>query len=89
MTDGEDRLKDLIESIKQQRDELAVQIHLGKKEAQEEWQRLEKKWQELRARSKPVMDAVEESGEEVGSALELVGEELKKGYRRIKKLLED
>ena len=50
--------------------------------------KLEEKWQELKARGEPVAEAMEESAKDVGSALELVGGELKAGYERIKKLLQ-
>jgi hypothetical protein len=91
MTERKEGLDDLIESLKQQRDELRVQMHLAGAEAKEEWERLEKKWNrfvaEKSAESKPVRDAVEESAKDVGTALEQVAEELKKGYQRIRSLL--
>lgn len=92
MTDWGHRIDDLIESLKQQRDELEVQMHLAKLDAKDEWERMEKKWRQLlaetEAQSKPLRGAVEESSKEVGTALEQVGEELKRGYERIRKSLE-
>ena len=35
-----DHLAELISSLKQQRDELALQIHLGKEEAKQEWEKV-------------------------------------------------
>ena len=67
--------------------ELALKIHLGSKDAKDEWDKLEKKWDELVAQGKPVADAVGETARNVGSAAELAAEEIKKGYERIKKLL--
>jgi hypothetical protein len=87
MSDTKERFEEMVSSLKQMRDELKVQIHLGKAEAKEEWEKLEEKWQELKARGEPVAEAVEESAKDLGSALELVGGELKAGYERIKKLL--
>ena len=87
MSEHKERYEEMVSSLKQMRDELKVQIHLGKVEAKDEWEKLEEKWQELQARGKPVAEAVEESAKDVGSALELVGAELKAGYERIKKLL--
>jgi len=80
-------LDQLIETLKRQRDELALKIHLGKVEAREEWAKLEKKLAELDARSKPIRGAVGETAKNVGSALDLAAEEIKKGYDRIRKLL--
>ena len=87
MSEHKERFEEMVSSLKQMRDELKVQIHLGKAEAKDEWEKLEEKWEELKARGEPVADAVGESAKDVGSALEVVGGELKAGYERIKKLL--
>ena len=87
MSDREERLAEMVSSLKQIRDELKVQIHLGKAEAKDEWEKLEEKWQELKAHGETISGAVEESAKDVGSALEIVGGELTAGYERIKKLL--
>ena len=39
----------VLAELKQKRDELALQIHLGSKEAQDEWAALEKKWEKFSA----------------------------------------
>ena len=72
----------IAEELKQKRDELKLQIHLGSKEAQQEWEKLEAKWDDFSAKAK-----LEESAESVGSALGLLGDELKQGYDRLKKAL--
>ena len=89
MGEAQDRLDELIEKLKRQRDELALQIHLGKAEAKEEWEKLEKKWEQLKAQRGPLKEAMDESAKDLGAALSLLGEELKSGYQRIKKLLSD
>jgi hypothetical protein len=105
----------LIENLKQERDELILQLHLGKAEAKEELEALEKKWQQLRAeadtlgekaanslraewdelekkweeftvKTKPLQDETKEVVEDVGAAVELVAEEIKRGYNRLRKL---
>jgi hypothetical protein len=87
MTDWNARIDDLIATLKQQRDELQVKIGLGKLEAREEWQALEKKLDRLladaKAQSKPLQKATAESAKDIGSALEQVGQEIRKGYARI------
>lgn len=80
-------LEQLIESLKRQRDELAVKIHLGKTEAKQEWEKVEAKIRELTEKYKPVMGALEETGEGVLSALELAAQEVKNGLDRVRKLL--
>jgi len=83
------RWDDVLAKLKQERDELALKMHLGKKEAAAEWERLEAKWHEVKARTMaPVKDADDESTVGVGLALELAAEELKKGYERIRNLLQ-
>ena len=80
-------VKNMISDLKQERDELALQVHLGKKEVQQEWESLEQKFSDLNQRYDPVKDAVEETGEEIWDALKSVGEELKEGFHRIRKAL--
>ncbi len=41
------KLDDLIESLRQERDELNLQLHLAKAEVKQEWEELEKKWENL------------------------------------------
>jgi hypothetical protein len=83
------RWDDVVARLKQERDELALKMHLGKKEAADEWEKLEAKWHEVTARTMPpVKDAADETTVGVGLALELAAEELKKGYERIRKLLQ-
>lgn len=83
------RWDDVLAKLKQERDELALKMHLGKKEAAAEWERLEAKWHEVKVRQMPPMrDDVDESTVGVGLALELAAEELKKGYEKIRNLLQ-
>ena len=77
----------LVEDLKQMRDELKVQMHLAAADARDEWNEVEKKWEHLRARLDVVGKAAETSAEEVGDALEVVAQEIKKSYERIRSLL--
>ena len=82
------RWDDVLAKLNQERDELALKMHLGKKEAAAEWEKLEAKWHELKAKRVPPMkQAVDETTVGLGLALELAAEELKKGYEKIRKLL--
>ena len=47
MSDEKSQLDELIASLKQQRDQLAVQIELGKAEAKEEWDKVTAKLDQL------------------------------------------
>jgi hypothetical protein len=112
MAKDKSELLNVLENLKQQRDELMLQLHLGKAEAQDElaalekkweeikhdlegsvegslqaeWDKLEKRWEELTEKADPVKETVEDISEDVGAAVELVGEELKRGYERLMKL---
>lgn len=85
MTYSKEKLEEILAELKQHRDELKLKLHLGKEEARDEWEKLEKKYQELKARSAVILEEAGESAKEVGSALELVVDELKNGYQRIRK----
>lgn len=73
--------------LKQQRDELRLQMHLAKTEAREEWEELEKKWQHLESRLGRAADEAKASAHNVGAAMETVAEELGAAYRRIRNSL--
>jgi len=80
---------DVLAKLKQERDELALKMHLGRKEAAAEWEKLEAKWHEVKAIQVPAAkDAADETSVGIGLALELAAEELKKGYERIRQLLQ-
>ena len=81
------RWDDILAKLKQERDELALKMHLGRKEAAAEWERLEATWHEIKAANRPQTSDVDEHSVGVGLALELAVEELKKGYDRIRNLL--
>jgi hypothetical protein len=82
--DKKSMVKEMISSLKQQRDELALQIHLGKAETKELWDKLDDRWNQLSSEYDPVKDAVSETAEGVWTGLELIAGELKKGFDRVK-----
>ena len=77
-------IDDLIEELKQKRDELRVQINLASKEVKDEWAELEGKMNDFVARAQ-----FKESRDGIGDALGQVGGELKAGYERIRAALKD
>lgn len=87
MTKRPENMHEVIEELRQIRDELRVRMHLAAAEVRDEWESLDKKWHHFRARAEQVGEAAGEAAEDVGEALELVGEELRRGYRRIRKKL--
>lgn len=84
MADLDDRLAMLKEDLRQTRDELRVQMHLAKAEARDDWDNLEKKWDDFQGRMDKVEDAAGDAAKDVGGALSSLGEEIKAGYQRIR-----
>jgi hypothetical protein len=66
--------------LKQTRDEMRLQLHLGAKEAEEEWDGLMKDWDAFLSRAQ-----FDKSGEEVGEAARELGLKMKAAYDRFKK----
>jgi hypothetical protein len=81
------RWDEVLAKLRQERDELALKMHLGKKEAAAEWEKLEAKWHEIRTQMPHMKQAADETVGGVGLALDLAADELKKGYEKLRKLL--
>jgi hypothetical protein len=64
------------------RDEAKVKAHLGSMEAQQEWQEAEAKWNRFVSEA-----GLHDSGQNIKSALQMLGEELRASYERLKKAL--
>jgi hypothetical protein len=87
MSHDKSHLAELISSLKRQRDELALKIHLGKADAKEEWNKVTRKLDELTRDYEPLKDAVGETAENLLAGLKLMTEEIQKGFNRIRKSL--
>jgi archaellum component FlaC len=87
MTESLSDIEALIEGLKQQRDAIKVQLHLGKAEAKQEWEEMENKLERLRAKVKAVGDESQQASQDVFEAAKLLAEEIKRGYDRIRKQL--
>jgi SMC interacting uncharacterized protein involved in chromosome segregation len=86
MADKREDLDRLLDDLARQRDELRLKLHLAKAEARDEFDRLERQWEQVRAKLPQLRAAVGESAQDVGAAAKLVAEEIKRGYERIRKL---
>lgn len=76
----------LLDTLATQRDELIVQANLAKLEAREEWRELEGKLDELRGKAGQVAEVAGDAGQDVAAAARLLGEEIARGYDRLRKL---
>lgn len=86
MTERREKLQSLLQRLETERDELKVKIGLAKLEAKEEWEELEGKLDRLRGRMKRLKEEADDSSEDIGEALELLGDEIREGFSRIRKL---
>ncbi len=87
MSDTKSSLDNLKASIEQLRDEIKLKAHLGKAEAKDELEQLENKWETFLDDCKPLADEAGKTAENTGAALSLAAEEIKAGYKRLRKLL--
>ena len=98
-----DKINGLIDDLKQLKDELTVKANLGMAEAQDELEKLEPVYDDLKAKAAKIADVAGDSASElkaaaelgidakssddVDTALELAAEELKSAYGKIKDIL--
>ncbi len=83
MNDMKDRIEEMLNDLKQERDELHVRLHLAKLETSEEWQKLEAKLGKFESRVKDLGGATAEASREMGAAVKLLGEEIRDGFKKI------
>lgn len=86
MTELREEMKKLQDTLLQQRDELRVKLHLAKADARDEWEALEGKWAEAQVKFSQLQQSAEESRGNIEAAARLLGEEIQKGYERIRRL---
>ena len=83
MGDIKERIDEMIDDLKQERDELELKLKLAKLEASEEWLKLEAKIAKLEAKAKEIGDATAEASHDIGAAARLLGEEIRDGLKKI------
>ncbi len=82
-----EKLEEELKDLRTTRDELRVRLHLGKLDAQEQWEQIEKQWQKVESKLKVAGETGREVAEDLGEAASLAVEELKAGYAKLRKLL--
>lgn len=75
------------QTLKQLRDEIWVQLHLGKAELRDEWMRLEPMWEEVKGKVEKVEEASFEAGKDVTAAARLLMQELREAYEKIRQAI--
>ena len=80
-----EKSEEIFKELQTERDNIEVKLHLLNMDAKEEWDELEKKYGEFKTKASAVADVTVDSAGDVAEALKLVGEELREGYKRIRK----
>lgn len=86
MDDIKKKIDEMKQDIEQLRDEAKLKIHLGKAEALEELGKLENEWDDLLRKCKPFTEEAEKTLDNTSAALGLAADELKAGFKRVRKL---
>ena len=101
MNDVQTKIDKILSETQTLRDELIVQMNLGKSEAKEELAELDGKYELYKQKSKEIVDVAGDtaaelriaaelgldSSKDIGAAIELAAEELKAGFERIKNIV--
>lgn len=87
MPETPERLKQLLQQLETERDELKLKIGLAKLEAKEEWGELEGKLDKLRGRMKVLGGEAKDAGSDVAEAAGVLAGEIKDGFARLRKMI--
>jgi hypothetical protein len=87
MSETTHRFEEELQGLRRLRDELRVRLHLGRAEARDRFQALEKDLEHVEGRLKLIRDETREDLEEIREASRLLLEELKHGYQHLRSLL--
>ena len=84
MTTLHDELKSVSDTIKQQRDELNLQLHLAKEDIKDDLEDLEEKWSQLVDKMSDISQEAENAGRDILESAKELGIQIKEGYERVK-----
>lgn len=87
MSEKKSRIEQEVEKLATARDELRVQIDLGKKDLGDAWHDLEKKWSKLEGHARRLKKEGESSLGEIEEAASLLAEEVRDGFKKLRALL--
>jgi CBS domain-containing protein len=73
-----------VQDLRRLRDELKVRVHLGKAEARERWEKLERALHTLESKAKRTSRAAEEPLRKLEQDLRELAKDLREGYRQIR-----
>ena len=83
----EESVEDAFDTLKQQRDELRVKMHLAGMELHDEWEEMEKQWEHLVVKKDQLQRELEPTVDDARVAWLMLKDEIVEGYRTIRKRL--
>ena len=87
MNSVRERLHADVSKLRQRRDELRVQIDLGKMEASDVWHEVEDRWQRLEGKLRVLADESKDAAGDVGEAATLLVSEIREGLAKVARRL--
>ncbi|EIC28531.1 MULTISPECIES: hypothetical protein [Methylomicrobium] len=82
-----EELGKLSDTLKQQRDEIRLQIHLATADLKDDWEESEREWGHFKDKLAEIIDESKETTAEFVEKTRIVGEELKVAYKNIQRRL--
>lgn len=83
-TSTQTELEKSLETLRAERDEIKLQMHLASLEVQQLFEPTEKQWQTLKVEVENIADATKESSEALVENAKIVADELSQAYQHIK-----
>jgi len=83
MNDAKTHIDELVDKLKQERDELQVKLHLAKLDAGDEWDKVQSKLEKLESKAKELGGVTAETSKDIGAAAKLLGQEIRDGFKKI------
>ena len=85
--DLQKEFSDLVDTLKMERDIIALQLHLATMDVKEEFETLDEKWEIVAQKAAEVADDAVDVSEDALEKAKIVGEELKEAYHRVRSRL--
>ncbi len=79
------KIQELYQDLKIDRDEVRLKLNLAKLEISEQWNETEIKWKQFRAKSGAIEKSLGKAGSDIEHGLVELGKEIKHAYDDIKK----
>ena len=83
MSTFEKQLHEDVEKLRQRRDELRVQLDLGKMDAKDVWHDVEKRWQHLEEKLRILASESKGASGNVAEAARLLIDEIREGFAKV------